>query len=324
MLFRSEKVSLLFFNLLGANTNDEMQTYAKVISPKLAEFANDLLLNPRIFERVKDVFDRREKMGLDAERLQLLEKTYKAFRRNGALLKEKEKETLRGIDQELARLSQDFSDNVLKATNDYLLFVDDESAIKDLPKGTLEDAKNTAREKGRSDSWAFTLHAPSYGPFLQFCSSENLRREIWMAVMSKGMKPPHDNREIAKSLARLRHDRASLLGYDSHAHFVLEERMAGSPSRVREFLEELLSHSRPAAERDFEELRQAKKRHTGKDDLHPWDVSFYIERLQREKFHLSDEELRPYFALENVIRGVFEHARQLYGIIFKERSDLPL
>ncbi|MGZ3736278.1 MAG: M3 family metallopeptidase [Bdellovibrionota bacterium] len=319
-----DKISLLFFNLIGANTNDEMQAFAKEISPKLAEFANDLLLNPRIFARVKDVHERRNDMGLDTERLQLVEKTYKAFRRNGANLSESDKEKLREIDRQLARITQEFSDNVLKATNDYLLFVTDEAALKDLPKGTVEDAKNTAKEKGKPEAWAFTLHAPSYGPFLQFCSRDDLRREIWMAVMTKGMKAPFDNRENTRLLAKLRHDRASLLGYDSHAHFVLEERMAGSPAKVKAFLDELLSHSRPAAERDFEELKDAKKRHVGNDDLKPWDVSFYIERLQREKFKLSEEELRPYFSLENVIQGVFEHARRLYGITFRERKDIPV
>ncbi len=319
-----DKISLLFFNLVGSNTSDELQALAKEISPKLAEFANDLLLNPRVFARVKDVFDRRQQLDLDSERGQLLEKTYKAFRRNGALLSEPDKEKLREIDRQLARLTQEFSDNVLKATNDYLLFVDDEAALKDLPKSTLEDAQNTAKEKGRPGTWAFTLHAPSFGPFMQFCTREDLRREVWLAVMSKGMKEPHDNRAHATKLASLRHARACLLGYESHAHFVLEERMAGSPSRVKVFLEELLGQLRPAAERDFTELKEAKKRHTGRDDLHPWDVAFYTERLQREKFRLSDEELRPYFSLESVIQGVFEHARQLYGITFRERKDIPV
>lgn len=320
-----EKISLLFFNLIGANTNDEMQAFAKEISPKLAEFANDLLLNPRVFARVKDVYDRRDALGLDPEQLQLLDRTFKAFRRNGALLDDAGKEKLREIDRQLARLTQEFSDNVLKATNDYLLFVDDADALRDLPKGTLEDAKNTATDKGRPEAWAFTLHAPSYGPFLQFCLREDLRKEIWMAVMSKGMKPPHDNRENALQLAQLRFDRARLLGYDNHAHFVLEERMAGSPAKVKAFLEELLSHSRPAAERDFKELQDAKARHVGgSNPLKPWDVSYYIERLQREKYQLSDEELRPYFSLDNVVRGVFEHARRLYGITFTERKDIPV
>ncbi len=319
-----DKISLVFFNLLGANTNDELQNLAKEISPKLAEFANDLLLNPLIFARVKDIHERQEKIGLDAESLQLVDKTFKVFRRNGALLNEAEKNELREMDRQLALLTQEFSDNVLKATNEFLLFVDDEAALAGLPKSTLEDAKKTAVEKKRPEAWAFSLHAPSYGPFLQFCTREDLRREAWLAVMSKCMKEPFDNRANTQRLAQLRHNRAQLLGYESHAHFVLEERMAGSPQKVKEFLEELLVPLRPAAERDFQELRSAKKRHTGKEDLHPWDVAFYTERLQREKFSLSDEALRPYFSLNNVIRGVFDHARQLYGIIFRERNDIPV
>lgn len=319
-----DKVSLVFFNLMSANTNDQLQAYAKEISPKLAEFSNDLLLNSRIFARVKDVYDRREQLGLDPESLQLVEKTFKAFRRNGALLSESDKNKLREIDRESSVITQEFSDNVLKATNDYLLFVDDEAALQGLPKSTLEDAKNTAKEKGRPEAWAFSLHAPSYGPFLQFCPREDLRREIWFAVTSKGMKAPHDNRENTKKIAMLRHQRATLLGYESHAHFVLEERMAGSPQKVKTFLDDLLVQARPAADRDFEMLREAKKQHTGKDDFNPWDVAFYTERVQREKFDLSDEELRPYFPLEKVIQGVFEHARILYGLTFKERNDIPV
>ncbi len=319
-----EKVQLLFFNLVGAHTSDELQALAKEVSPKLAELSNDLLLNAKIFARVQDVYDRRASMDLDPESLQLVEKTYKAFRRNGALLNEGQKEKLREIDRTQARLTQEFSDNVLKATNDFLLFVTDEEALKDLPKGTLEDAKATATEKGRPEAWAFSLQAPSYGPFLQFCTREDLRKELWTAVMSKGMKAPYDNRQNARDLARLRFDRARLLGYENHAHFVLEERMAGSPDKVNAFLEELLSHSKPAAERDIAELIEAKRRHTGEGEMNPWSVAFYIERLQREKYQLSDDELRPYFRLESVIEGVFEHARKLYGIQLKERSDIPV
>ena len=328
-----DKIQLLFFNLVGAHTNDKLQALAKEVSPKLAELSNDLLLNGPIFARVKDVYERRDQLGLDPERLQLVEKTFKAFRRNGALLSEEQKEKLREIDRKQARLTQEFSDNVLKATNDYVLYVTDEEAIKDLPKGTLEDAKNTAKEKGRPEAWAFTLHAPSFGPFLQFCTREDLRRELWTAYLSKGMKAPWDNRENTKLLAQLRHERARLLGYDSHAHFVLEERMAGTPDKVNAFLEDLLTHSKPAAERDLAELAEAKKRHMEKElqssdpsaaEMNPWSVAFYIERVQREKYQLSDEELRPYFRLETVIEGVFEHARRLYGVLLRERADVPV
>jgi peptidyl-dipeptidase Dcp len=319
-----DRISLVFFNLVSAHTNDEMQALAKEISPRLAELSNDLLLNSEIFLRVKDVFEKKNTLGLDGEQSQLLEKTYKAFRRNGALLSEEQKENLREVDRRLARLTQEFSDHVLKATNDYVLFVDDEACLKDLPKGSLEDAKATAKEKGRPEAWAFTLHHPSFLPFMQFCSREDLRQEIMIAFLSKGMKPPYDNRPLVKEIASLRHSRANLLGYKTHAHFVLEERMADNPERVKTFLEELLTHSKPAAERDLADLRQAKKRHTGQDVLNPWDVAYYSERLRKEKFSLSQEELRPYFQLENVIQGVFEHARRLFGLTFKERKNIPV
>lgn len=319
-----DRISLVFFNLVSANTNDELQALAKDISPKLAELANDLLLNSEIFSRVKTVHEKRETLGLNAEQKQLLDKTYKAFRRNGALLDEEQKGKLREIDRKLARLTQEFSDNLLKATNDYVLFVTDFTGIKDLPKGSLEDAKATATEKGRPEAWAFTLHYPSMLPIMQFATDENLRRELSFAAGAKATKPPFDNRGILREIASLRHDRANLLGYKTHADFVLEERMADNPQRVKDFLEEILTHSRPAAERDLAELKALKKKETGSDELNPWDVAFYSERLRREKFSLSQEELRPYFQLENAIQGVFEHARRLYGLTFKERNDVPV
>lgn len=321
-----ERVSQVFFNMLSANTNEELQAIAKDVSPKLAELANDLLLNAEIFARVKEVHEKKDSANLNAEQKQLLEKTFKAFKRNGANLHDGDKDKLREIDRNLARITQVFSDNVLKATNDYILFVTDESAVKDLPANSLEDAKATATEKGRPEAWAFTLHHPSYYPFMQFSPNEKLREELWLALMTKAAKEPSDNRPVLKEITTLRHRRAQLLGYETHAHFVLEERMADNPTRVRSFLDELLTHSRPAAEKDLQELKDAKTRHAGASaqPLAPWDVAFYSERLRREKFNLSQEELRPYFRLESVIEGVFEHARRLYGITFKERKDIPV
>lgn len=318
-----DRISLVFFNLTSANTNDEMQALAKEFSPKLAELSNDLLLNSEIFKRVKEVYEKRESLGLKGEQNQLLEKTYKAFRRNGALLSEADKEKLREIDKKLAGITTVFSDNALKATNEYVLFVTDEAAIKGLPAGSLEDAKQTAKDKGRPEAWAFTLHYPSMLPFMQFCTSSALRQEMWLAMSTKGMKPPHDNRPLVKEIASLRHQRANLLGYKTHAHFVLEERMAGHPERVQTFLEEILTHSKPAAEKDLSELRALKAKDSN-EPLNPWDIAFFSERLRQQKYSLSQEELRPYFQLENVIQGVFEHARRLFGITLHERKDIPV
>jgi peptidyl-dipeptidase Dcp len=319
-----DRISNVFFNMVSAHTNDTLQALAKEISPKLAELANDLLLDPKIFARVKKVYEQRETLGLNTEQAQLLDNTYKAFRRNGANLSDADKEKLRELDRNQARLGQVFSDHVLKATNEYVFFVDDESALRELPPNALEEAKATAKDKGRPESWAFTLQFPSYLPFMQFCSRSDLRRELWTAYLSRGMREPNDNRPVLKEIARLRYERARLLGYSSHAHFVLEERMAASPDRVRGFIDELLRHSRPAAERDLAEVRQVKASHDGKEEFYPWDFAYYSERLRREKYNFSQEDLRPYFRLENVISGVFEHARRLYGIVFRERKDIPV
>jgi peptidyl-dipeptidase Dcp len=319
-----DRIAGVFFNMVSANTNDTLQSLAKEVSPKMAELANDLLLNADIFDRVKKVYENRANLSLNTEQNQLLEKTYKAFRRNGALLSNEDKTKLREIDKSLAKHSQDFSDHVLKATNEFVLFVTDEECLKNLPKGTLEDAKATAKEKGKPEAWAFTLQFPSIMPFLQFCTREDLRKEMHFASGSKAMKGPLDNRPLLKEIAKLRHQRANLLGYKTHADFVLEERMASTPEKVKEFLDEILEHSKPAAEKDLQELRDMKKKHTGKDDLNPWDVAFYSERLRQEKYSLSQEELRPYFRLENAVAGVFEHAKKLYGITFHERSDIPV
>jgi len=318
------KIQGIFFNQVSAHTNDHLQTLAKEISPKLAELANDLLLNKEIFERVKKVYESRATLSLNQEQTQLLEKTYKAFRRNGALLNESDKNKLRGIDRELAHLGQEFSDHVLKATNDYVLFIEDEKCLIELPANALEDAKATAKEKGRPDAWAFTLHFPSYYPLLQFCTDPEKRKEIWSAAGMKATRAPYDNNPVLKKIASLRHQRANLLGYATHADFVLEERMASNPSTVKNFLENLLDNFRPNAEKDLSELRALKKKASGQDLLHPWDVAYYSEKLKHEKFSLKEEELRPYFSLENVIQGVFEHARRLYGLVLKERNDIPV
>ncbi|MCO5143035.1 MAG: M3 family metallopeptidase [Oligoflexia bacterium] len=313
-----DKVSGIFFNLLSANTNDELQAMAKTYSPMLSELANDLLLNAQIFSRVQKVYEKIE--SYNGEQKQLLDKTFKAFRRNGALLSEEQKNELREIDKRLAKLTQEFSDHVLKATNEYVLFVDSFDDIKDLPSASLEEAKSLAKQKNKENSWAFTLQSPSFAPFLQYCTNESLRKELWFAVSSRGLKAPNDNREILKEIAQLRFKRAKTLGYKDHAHFVLEERMAESPEKVNTFLQDLLKHAKPFAQSDVDELQKLKT--TG--DLRPWDVAFYSEKLKVSKFNLSQEELRPYFRLESVIEGAFKHAELLYGLSFKERKDIPV
>lgn len=319
-------VTTIFFNLLGTVTDEELQGLAREISPQLADFSSDVLLDPALFQRVKTVWDQRAKLGLQGEDLRLTEKTYKDFARNGALLDAKAQEKLRALDQEMARLQPEFSDNVLKATNEFKMWVDDEADLEGLPESTREAAAVAARETGadKKGRWLFTLHAPSYIPFLTYSARPDLREKMWRAYNKRAFSGTHSNEKIVLRIATIRHERARLLGYKSHAHFVLEERMAETPERVTSFLKRLLEKSQPAAKRDVQALRDLKKELSGDSDLMPWDYSYYSEKLKMRLHDLDEELLRPYFKLESVVAGVFEHARLLYGLRFKEVAGVPV
>jgi peptidyl-dipeptidase Dcp len=317
-----QRVGSIFFNLLGTNTDEELQSMAREISPRLADFSSDVLLDPLLFQRVKAAWENRA--PLKSEELRLTEKSYKDFARNGALLNDADKERLRAIDQALSTLSPEFSDNVLKATNDFKMILDMKSDLEGLPESTVEAAAQAAKEASLEGNWLFNLHGPSYVPFLTYSANRALREKMWRAYNSRAFRDSHTNEAVAKKLAQLRHDRATLLGYKTHANFVLEERMAEKPEKVLEFLERLLDKTRPAALRDVEAVRALKKELSGSDDMMPWDYSYYSEKLKMRAYDLDQEELRPYFKLENVIQGVFEHARQLYGLKFKEITGIPV
>jgi peptidyl-dipeptidase Dcp len=322
------QVSTVFFNLLGTNSDDEMQAMAREISPQLADFSSDVLLDPELFARVKTVWENREKFALKGEELRLTEKSYKEFARNGGLLSNETKEKLRQLDQEMARLSPEFSDNVLKATNEFRMVLDKKSDLEGLPESSIEAAALAAREAGVAkegeEKWLFNLQIPSLNPFMTYSARPELREKLWRAFGSRAFKGAHSNELLAKKIAQLRHDRANLLGYPSHAHFVLEERMAERPEKVTEFLSTLLEKSKPAAERDVAAVAALKKEMTGDGTLMPWDYGYYSEKLKMKLHDLDDEVLRPYFKLENVIQGVFEHARRLYGLKFQEVHNIPL
>ncbi|MCM2321797.1 MAG: M3 family metallopeptidase [Oligoflexia bacterium] len=317
---RLDSVSNIYSNLLHAHTNDKLQALAKEIMPKLAAFSNDISLEPALFEKVRQVYEKRASLGLSTEQVRLLEKTYKFFVRNGARLDDAGKSRLRAIDERLALLGQQFGDNVLKATNQFELVLSAPEELAGLPPSVLESAAAEAKERKKEGRWVFTLQQPSYVAFLKFSERRELREKLWKAYMSRATAGETDNRAIAKEIAGLRHERARLLGYMTHAHFTLEERMASEPARVHEFLERLHQPSRKAAERDVQDLREF----SGIAELQPWDVSFYSERLKKQRFGLDEEALRPYFRLENVVEGVFEHARRLYGLTFHRRTDLPV
>ena len=316
------RVTGIFFNLNSAETNEEIQKIAQDVSPLLSDFKNDLLLNEALFKRVKSVYDRKDSMTLTAEESMLLEKQYKGFARNGANLSEDKKQKLRKIDQDLSKLSLTFGEHVLAETNKYELHITDEDKLSGLPKGAKEEAADTAKEKGK-DGWMFTLAYPSYIPFMTYADDRELRKELSLAFGSKAFhKDELDNQEIVLQIANLRYQRAQLLGYDSHAHFVLEERMAETPEKVTSFLDELLQKAKPAAQKEFAELETFAKELDGIDQLQKWDGAYYAEKLKQKRFNLDDEKLKPYFELKNVINGVFTVAKKLYGLSFEEVNDI--
>ncbi len=316
------RVSSIFFNLNSAETNDEIQQIAQEISPWLSEFSNNILLNKSLFERVKAVFDQKEELDLSAEESMLLEKQYKGFARNGANLSEEKKLTLREIDKKLSQLSLSFGENVLAETNNYELHLSDKNDLKGLPESDIETAEDLAKQKGKQ-GYIFTLQPPSYLPFMKYAENRELRKKLSIAFGAKAFQGnKFDNRENVLEIAKLRHQRANLLGYKTHAHFVLEERMAKTPEKVEEFLHDLLKKAKPAAEKEFAELETFAKELDSIDRLEKWDSAYYSERLKQKLFDLKEEELKPYFPLEKTIDGVFTVAQKLYGLHFKEIFDI--
>jgi len=317
-----DRISSIFFNLNAAETNAEMQLMAQEISPMLSEFKNDIGLNRELFSRIKHVHGQKGSLDLNAEQRTLLEKTYRRFSRNGALLGDADKKRLREIDAELSKLSLKFGENVLAETNKYEMLLTDPEDLKGLPEGEMEAAADLAKSRDKA-GWLITLDHPSYIPFMKYAQNRELRKELHRAFGSKGHHGDAlDNTENILKIVSLRHERAQLLGFASHAHFVLEERMAENPGKVQEFLEHFLEKAKGAAQREYAELEAYAKGLDRIDRLEKWDSAYYSEKLRRERFDLDDEKLKPYFKLENVIQGVFTLAGKLYGLHFKEVHDV--
>ncbi len=315
----------IFFNLNSAETNDEIQALAREISPLLTDHGNDILLDQALFQRVSQIFNQKDQLELSTEQVTLLEKTYKSFVRNGAKLSSDKAEQLRKIDQQLAQTSLKFGENVLAETNKFVHFVDQESDLEGLPEGIKEAAAQIAEEKGEAGKWAFTLDYPSYIPAMTYAKNRELRKILFLANGTKCAKGDElDNQQNIKDILKLRHDRAVLLGYKSHADFVLEERMAKNPDQVMSFLNSLLEKAKPKGIAELKELEAFAKELDGIDSLKKWDFAYYSELLKKEKYALDDELLRPYFQLEKVVDGVFQTAEKLYGITFAPRTDIPV
>lgn len=315
------RISSIFFNLNAAETNEEIQKIAQEVSPMLSKFANDISLNEGLFKRIATVYDKREHLKLTPEQQMLLEKNYKSFVRNGANLNEEDKETLRDIDKRKSKLGLKFGENVLAETNNYELVITDEKDLSGLPDGAVEAARMLAEEK-KLEGWVFTLDYPSYIPFMTYADNRILREKISKAFGARGVqKNKYNNEKIIIDIVNLRHQRAQLLGYASHAHYVLEERMAEKPEKVTGFLEKLLKKAKPAAEKEFQMLKDLAKK-DGIDVIEKWDGAYYAEKLKKIMFDLDDEKLKPYFKLENVIQGVFDIAGKLYDLNFKSVNNV--
>jgi len=313
-----DRLSSIFFNLNSAETNDEIQKIAQEVSPLLSEFGNDITLNEALFKRVKAVYDSKSTLDLTTEQATLLDKRYKGFSRNGANLAEDKKTKLRAIDKELSQLKLKFGEHILAETNAYELHLTNEDDLSGLPEGAKEAAKQLAESKDK-DGWLITLDYPSYIPFMTYADNRKLREELSKAFGRKGFQNNElDNQDIVLKIAKLRFERAQLLGYKTHAHFVLEERMAETPKKVTSFLNELLEKAKPAAKDEFKKLEDFAKDLDGIDQLQKWDSGYYSEKLKQKLFNLDDEQLKPYFKLENVINGAFTVAEKLFGLQFEE------
>jgi len=315
------RISSIFFNLNSAETSDEIQKIAQEVSPLLTKFSNDITLNKKLFKRVQLVFDIKDELNLSKEQDTLLTNKYKSFVRNGANLNSKEKEELRKIDTELAKVKLTFGENVLAETNAFELLITNKEELKGLPETSLELAEITAKQRNKK-GWVFTLDYPSYIPFMTYAENRNLRKKMSIAFGAKAFQNnKYDNQKNVLSIVNLRYKRANLLGYKTHTHFVLEERMAEKPNIVMKFLNDLLEKATPAANKDFELLKSIAKK-DGVKDLEKWDSAYYAEKLKKQLFDLDQELLKPYFKLEKVINGVFKVAQKLYGLQFKEINTI--
>jgi len=319
------RVETVLSNLLSAETNDNLQTVAEKMMPLLAEHANNISLNKKLFDRVKAVYTQINKLKLTKEESRLLQKTYESFVRNGANLEGEAKVKYRALTTELSKLTLQYSQNILKETNAFELVITDKDKLKGLPESIVEAAAITAKEKGK-EGWVFTLNAPSYSPFMTYCEDRNLRKELYTAYNTQCT---HDNEfnnfANVKRLANIRLKIAQLLGYNNYATYTLEERMAENSDAVYRLLNQLVDAYKPTAEKELKDIQELAKQTEGADfQIMPWDWAFYSNKLKDKKFNINDEMLRPYFELSKVKEGVFGLATKLYGITFKKNSDIPV
>lgn len=316
-----EVVSSIFFNLNSAETNDEIQKIAQEVSPILTEFSAKISQNAALFQKIKTVYDQKEKYDLNDEQEMLLNETYKGFVRSGALLDDADKERFKNISVELSTKSLQFGQNVLSETNNYFKHITDEKDLAGIPKPILQQYREEAKERNR-EGFVITLQYPSFLPLMTYAENRGLRKELALANGKKGFQNNEfDNQNLIKEIISLKQEKAKLLGYTTYADYVLEERMAKSPAKVKSFLSELLEKAKPFAEKEIEELKSLAKA-DGIEEMQSYDHTFYAEKLRKQKFNIDDEELKPYFQLEKVQEAVFGLAEKLFNLQFKETHEI--
>ena len=318
-----DKVAGIFFNVMEAHTSDELQAIAEQVSPMLTEYSMYVSLNPTLFQKVKTVYENRHNVSLDPDQMKLLEDTYKDFVRGGANLSDADKAVYSKLAEELSLATLQFSKNALAATNAYTLHVTDAAELGGLPEYVKAMAAETATEKGL-DGWAFTLAYPSFGPFMKYSTNRELRRQLWMAYNTKALGGEFDNSEVVKKIVDLRIKTANILGYETYADMALENRMAKDKKTVNEFIKQLLEPSMAFAKKDVAAVKKYAKSKGFKGELMPWDFSYWSECLQKDKYSINEEQLKPYFQLESCIDAVFGLATRLYGVTFHELKNVPI
>ena len=317
------RIASIFFNLNSAETNSEIQKLAQEISPLLSEFNNDLLLNKGLFEKIKKVYDQ-SNHDLTGEQVMLLEKIYKNFTRNGANLDTEKQTRLREIDKLLSLTSLKFGENVLAETNNFQLHISNENELEGIPEAVKESAKEIAKDKGK-EGYILTLDFPTYIPVMKFSKNRNLRKQMFLGFGSKAFKDNEfNNEQNVLEIVKLRLERAQLLGFESHANFVLEERMAKSIDNVETFLDDILDKSLPVAKKEIEELKAFALESDNLNDFQKWDKAYYTEKLKQKTFDLDEETLKPYFELNQVIKGMFDITSKLFNLSFKKDDTLEV
>lgn len=320
------RVSKVFFNLTESNTNERMQAIAREVNPMLSQHSDEIAMNEKLFKRIKTIYDKRNEMNLDAQQIRVVEKYYRDFERQGANLPKDKQEELKKINSELSTLGLQFSENLLAETNkNFQLVIDKKEDLAGLPEGAIAAAATTAKELKMDGKWVFTLDKPSLIPFLQYAQNRNLREKIYRAYFMRGNNNnKFDNKQVIAKIAKLRVQKAQLLGFKNYASYVIDENMAKTPETVDQFLQKLWKAALPKAKEEVKEMQKIIDQEGGKFKLAPWDWWYYAEKVRKAKYDLDENEMKPYFSLSNVRDGMFHVANKLYGITFEKKDNLPV